>query len=281
MEKIVHIILDPYYEVATYVWGDAFAKYYQQILENRAKTYDDYVLVHLYKQDAVWSKFVAVLNQYKDQFIVDDGVAHGASDLKVGYMNTLMLACDDETAQIAPLIGLMKQTSCDIGQQLCPFLYQHGTKWTIGNTQPMYLVSGPDDEVKSFLLPEMESVTWLHDQFHSGAEIKAQDFYAKMLALYDQEIAKWDGSSVAYYLGINKKYRQLWDSGFILKKQVQPPPPPQPPKPAKKFKGSHSGELTGVAQGTIWIGRFKLAVTMRLDGVKYKGEEEGEIEEEE
>jgi hypothetical protein len=281
MDKIVHIVLDPYYESATEVWGDAFARYYQQILENRAKTYDDYVLVHLFKQDAVWSKFVAVLNQYKDQFIVDDGVEHGAPNLKVGYMNTLMLACDEETAQIAPLIGLSKETSCEIGQQLCPFLYQHGTKWTIGNTEDMYLVSGPDDEVKSFLLPEMESVMWLHDQFHSGAEIYAKDFYTRMLILYDQEIAKWGDSSVAYYLNINKTYRKLWDSGFVLKKQVQPPPPPPPPKPKVTFSGEHKGELTGVIQGTIWIGKFKIPITIRVDGAKYKGEETGEVKEEE
>jgi hypothetical protein len=281
MERIVHIILNPYYETATYVWGDAFFKYYKAVLEKRASEYDDYLFIHLFKENAVWSKLVYVLRQYKDEFTVDDGVAHGASNLKVGYNNTLLLACDDETAEIAPLIGLFKQTSCLVGQQLCPFLYQKGTKWTIGNTQPMYLVSGPDDEVKSFLLPEIESVLWLHERFHDGHETNATMFYNYMLQLYDQEIARWQGTSVAYYLNINRTYRKLWDSGFVLKKQVQPPPPPQPPKPAKKFKGSHSGELTGVAQGTIWIGRFKLAVTMRLDGVKYKGEEEGEIEEEE
>ena len=119
----------------------------------------------------------------------------------------------------------------------------------------------------------MESVIWLHDQFHSGAEIKAQDFYAKMLALYDQEIAKWNGSSVAYYLGINKQYRQLWDSGFILKKQVQPPPPPQPKKKWKIVLKMES-DLTGYA----YIGRFKIPIYIYSLGKNIAGEAE-EVEE--
>jgi hypothetical protein len=273
MEKIVHIVLDPYYESATWVWGDAFAKYYKSILEKRAQDYDDYVLVHLFQQSAVWSNLVNTLKKYNGEFVVDDGVAHGASNLKVGYNNTLLHACDDETAEIAPLIGLFKQTSCLVGQKLCPFLYQHGTKWTIGNTQPMYLVSGPDDEVKSFLAPEIESVIWLHDLFHDGKEIKAQDFYAKMLALYDQEIAKWGGSSVAYYLNINKTYRKLWDSGFILKKQVQPPPPPQP---KKKYKVTL--QIMSDITGYVYVGRFKLPVWLYSQGKNIEGYAE-EVEE--
>jgi len=273
MEKIVHIILNPYYETATYVWGDAFFKYYKATLEKRASEYDDYLFIHLFKENAVWSKLVYVLRQYKDQFCVDDGVAHGASNLKVGYNNTLLHACDDETAQIAGLIGLFKQTSCLIGQQLCPFLHQHGTKWTVGNTQPMYLVSGPDDEVKSFLAPEIESVLWLHSVFHDGKEITAQQFYQVMMNIYDNEIKRWGDSSVAYYLNINKTYRKLWDSGFILKKQM---PPPQPPPPKKKYKVTL--QMMSDITGYVHVGRFKLPVWLYSKGKNIEGYAE-EVEE--
>jgi hypothetical protein len=277
MKKIVHIILNPYYETATYVWGDAFFKYYKAVLEKRASDYDDYLFIHLFKEDAVWSKLVYVLRQYKDEFCVDDGVAHGASNLKVGYNNTLLHAVDDETAEIAPLIGLFKQTSCLVGKQLCPFLYQKGTKWTIGNTQPMYLVGGPDDEVKSFLLPEIESVLWLHERFHDGHETNATMFYNYMLQLYDNEIARWQGTSVAYYLNINKTYRQLWDSGFILKKEKPSPPPPQPPKKKYRVVLKVEKDLTGYAS----IGRLRVPIYIYALGTNIAGEAVEEEEQQE
>jgi len=59
----------------------------------------------------------------------------------------------------------------------------------------------------------------------------------------------------------------------------QPPTPPSPPQPpeAKEFSGDHEGELTGVIEGTLWLGPFRVPVTLRLDGGKYKGTEKGEV----
>ncbi len=206
------------------------------------------------------------------EFCVDDGVAHGASKLKVGYGNTLLWATDAESAEKAKLLGMIKETSCNIGQELCPFLHNHGCKWTIGNDAPMYLVSGPNDEVKSFLLPEIESVFWLHDRFHTFVETKATEFYAKLLQLYDQEISRWGSSSVAYYLNINKSHRKLWDSGFVLKKEKPSPPPPPPPPPKKKYR--FVGKVMKDTTGYVYIGRIKLPVYLYTQGTNVEGEAE-------
>jgi hypothetical protein len=273
MYRIVHIIIDPDYEVATNVWHNGFIKYYYNKLQERADTYDDYVFVHLHYEKAVWSQLVATLNEFKDEFNVDDGVAHGADNLKVGYNNTLLHAIDEETAQIAPLIGLFKETSCNVGRALCPYLSQKGVKWTIGNTEPMYLVSGSNDEIKSFLLPEIESVLNLHSRFHEYDKIKGSEFYSHMLFLYDQEISRWGNSSVAYYLKKNRDYRQLWDTGFILEKKP-PSPPPQPPKRKFKVTLQIMSDLTG-----YWsIGRVRVPIWIYSKGKNIEGIAE-EIEE--
>ncbi|RSN71634.1 MAG: hypothetical protein DSO07_07220 [Thermoproteota archaeon] len=63
---------------------------------------------------------------------------------------------------------------------------------------------------------------------------------------------------------------------FMVKKEQPPPPSPPPPQP-QQIEGEFEGELTGVAQGAVWIGKFHLNTTMRMDGVKMKGVIKGKI----
>lgn len=255
------IMINPSYETATWVWDAGYNTGPKQRLEElEAKGY--LKLWELYREKAIWSELVKTITMIeqedKEAVIVIMGVMHGAPDLTVGYKNTLMFACDDETAALCKRFHILDPHSCLMGQQLAPYMQKEGLHLSIGEIPEYVIVGDPTHKTTAaFIFAELELIERMVKALENKEKVDMKTLWDAVRAGYKTQIEQWENTDVAYWLKKDLDGRVAFLDGWLFPPEIQPPPqPPQPPQPKKKLriKLKIESDLTG----NIYIGPFRV-----------------------
>jgi len=298
------LLIQPYYEEATYIWGSCLKELIQRGL---VKTTEGYAIYGLWDRDAVPEKVYQALQDPDVVGVCGLGAAHGNVCVYTGQYTTPIFRCGDD--HNALLKGkYWNPVSCLVGVQLVPeFVQKWGVPVGVGETIEYWFVTyngsngWENDPTASFILANY-AFDYALQQGRTAGEA-----YQEMLQAYENEAKRWDQKDpeVAYYLRLDAQNRAFFgDPNWKLPQQPPPPPPTQyvcpwcgfqsdnanvmqahiianhcPPCPAPKgtYSGVAEGKITeGTAEGYVQWGARQYKVTLNSFNIPVLLASEGE-----
>ena len=239
------LIIQPYYEDATYYWGNCLRTLIDKGIIAPEKGFQFYTL---WGNETLPDNVYNALQEQDVVGIAGVGAAHGNTCVYTGQYSTPIFQCGSD--KNALLKGkYWNPVSCLVGQGLAPELVN---KWGVPvavaeETEYWFVTYGGEegwenDPTASFIIANYAFDLALQKGATAGEAYKA------MLDAYNAEAEKWKAKDpeVANYLLYDAQHRVFFgDPNWKLQQPPQPPPPPPCPYicPWCGFKSDSADEM--------------------------------------